>query len=299
MNKLKFAAVAGVVGLIAALAGCGGFVYTTVGGSVTGLTSTDSTITNTLVLRNDANYTQTLSADGTFAFNVASDASYTISVLTQPTTVFCTVANGTGHMTGSGSVTNVKVTCVPSVQVGGTLNGMNTGASMTLENNINNTDTTLQDSKTLSVNGVFTFPKYMPTGKPYDFSVYIQPVAQNCTITNGTGVADNTKPVGSFANIASVNCVQAVPVSVALSGLAAGGTIVFQNNGDTNSINMITQTINGNFTFNQSMVEGQAYNVTVGTQPAGQICTVTNGSGIAHLANPAGASNIPVTCVNK
>lgn len=301
MNKSKFAAAAGVVGLVAALAGCGGFVYTTVGGTVTGLTSTDSTITNTLVLRNDANYTVSLSADGTFAFNVASDAAYTISVLSQPLRVFCSVANGTGKMTGSASVTNIAVTCVPSAPVGGSVAGMNTGNGLTLYNNYGNADATLIESLGVSVNGTFTFNKWVPPGKPYAVTVYTQPPAQNCTVLNGTGtigaVVDTTKP-DTYKNVA-VNCTQAVPVSIALSGLAAGASVTLSNNGDTAVNNVITQTINGNFTFNQSMVEGQAYNVAVSTQPANQICTVANGSGIAHLSAPAAATNIAVTCVNK
>ncbi|MES2069559.1 MAG: hypothetical protein V4488_04375 [Pseudomonadota bacterium] len=292
MNKSKFAAIVGGISLIAALAGCGGFVYTTVGGTVTGLGSG-----NTLELRNDANYRTSLSADGTFAFNVASDAAYNITVLTQPKTVYCTVANGSGKMGGSASVTNIVVTCVPSVPVGGTLTGMNTGAGIVVRNNDGNADTTLFDSLGLTVNGTFTFGKYLPNGKPYNVTMYTQPVAQNCAVTNGTGVVDNTK-LDAYRNVA-VDCVQAVPVSVALSGLASGATLVLMNNGDTAAINMIATTINGNFVFNQSMVEGQTYNVTVNTQPANQVCTVANGSGIAHLANPTAATNIAVTCVNK
>lgn len=257
---------------------------------------------NTLVLRNDANYMATLTADGTFAFNVASDASYTISVLTQPLTVYCAIANGTGKMSGSASVTNVAVTCTPSAPVGGTVAGMNTGASITLHNNETNTDTTLQDSLSPALNGQFTFAKYVHPGKPYNISVYVQPPAQNCTVTNGQGVVDSatfSANSSAYSNIASVNCAPAVPVSVALSGLASGASVVLMNNGDTTPINMLTLTLNGNGTFNQSMPDGKAYNVTVNTQPANQICTVTNGSGIASLSNPAAAANIAVTCVNK
>ncbi len=301
MNKSKFAAVAGVVSLIAALAGCGGFVYTTVGGTVTGLTSTDTAVTNTLILRNDANYTATLSADGPFSFNVASDAAYTISVSTQPLRVYCTVANGTGKMTSSASITNVRVTCIPSAPVGGNVTGLNIGATLVLANNNGNTDTSLIDS--LNVSSVtssptFTFNKYVPPGKPFAVSVYTQPAAQNCTVSaNGTGVIDGAD-LNAYKNI-MVTCAPAVPVSVALSGLAAGATLALTNNGDTAVNNVITTTINGNFTFNQSMTEGQVYNVAVSSQPAGQVCTVTNGSGTAHLADPTAATNIVVTCANK
>ncbi len=65
LNK-KTVTVAGLSALCAlALAACGGFVYTTVGGTIKGLT-TDST----LVLVNDTSYSHTATADGTFSFTL-------------------------------------------------------------------------------------------------------------------------------------------------------------------------------------------------------------------------------------
>ncbi|MFZ6645214.1 hypothetical protein ACO0LO_05830 [Undibacterium sp. TJN25] len=293
MKKLKFGTVAAVVGLIAVLAGCGGFVYTTVGGTVKGLPSDG---TNSLTLTNDQNYRVALTTDGPFSFNVASDGAYVISIFNQPNQVFCSVANGSGRMTSSASVTNVAVTCIPSIPLGGTVSGLNTGASLSLQNNATSTDTTLAAlAQSVTTNGVFTFARYVPPGKSYNVSVAVQPVAQDCAVVNGTGVADPSQ-AGAYANIVSVNCVQAVPVAVNISGLAAGKTLVLMDNGDTTLINMITTTINGVFDFNTSIRDGKPYNVTVNTQPAGQTCTVANGSGIAQLSNPTAAGNILVTC---
>ena len=50
---------------------------------------------------------------------------------------------------------------------------------------------------------------------------------------------------------------------------------------------------NTGFTFVTPVASGQAYNVTVLTQPAGQTCSVTNGSGT--IGNAA-VSNVEVTC---
>ncbi|WP_394781553.1 hypothetical protein [Undibacterium sp.] len=294
MKKLKFGTVAAVVGLIAVLAGCGGFVYTTVGGTVKGL-PTDGT--NSLTLTNDQNYRVGVTTDGPFSFAVASDGAYVISVLSQPNQVFCSVANGSGRMTSSASVTNVAVTCVPSIPLGGTVSGLNVGTSLSLQNNATSTDATLAALPlAVSTNGVFTFARYVPPGKSYNVSVTLQPVAQDCAVTNGTGVADAASQAGTYSNIVGVNCVQAVPVAVNISGLAAGKVLVLMDNGDTSLVNMITTSINGVFDFNTSIRDGKPYNVTVNTQPAGQTCTVANGSGIAQLSNPAAPGNILVTC---
>ncbi len=58
-----------------------------------------------------------------------------------------------------------------------------------------------------------------------------------------------------------------------LSGLT--GTVVLQVNGADN----LSLSGNGAFTFDTSIADGATYAVTVLTQPAGQTCTVTNGSG--------------------
>lgn len=64
-------------------------------------------------------------------------------------------------------------------------------------------------------------------------------------------------------------------VNAAISGLTTGGSVTLINNGtDT-----LTETANGTYPFTNAVAEGAAYNVTVSQQPAGQTCTVTNGSG--------------------
>jgi len=77
-------------------------------------------------------------------------------------------------------------------------------------------------------------------------------------------------------------------VSGQLSGLLAGQSVSLQNNG-ADSLNLRA---NGSFTFDVEVPENGAYAVTVITQPAGQRCTVANGSGRAT----ANVSNVAVTC---
>ncbi len=73
-----------------------------------------------------------------------------------------------------------------------------------------------------------------------------------------------------------------------VSGLTGAG-LVLQNNGG----NFTPVAASGNFTFSNTVGIGAPYNVTVNTQPAGQTCTVANGSGTAS----ANVTNVAVTCI--
>ncbi len=75
-----------------------------------------------------------------------------------------------------------------------------------------------------------------------------------------------------------------------LTGLANGASVVLQNNGAGN----LTRNANGAFTFAAPVSAGATYSVAVSSQPAGQNCAVTNGSGTAR----ANVSNVTVTCTN-
>lgn len=73
-----------------------------------------------------------------------------------------------------------------------------------------------------------------------------------------------------------------------LSGLLAGQSVTVQNNGS----DALTLRANGAFTFARSVSTNGAYAVTVSSQPAGQRCTVTNGTGRAT----ANITNVAVSC---
>jgi hypothetical protein len=51
----------------------------------------------------------------------------------------------------------------------------------------------------------------------------------------------------------------------------------------------------GSFTFPTLVTSGSVYAVTVGTQPTGQTCTVSNGTGTAN----ASVTNVTVTCTDN
>jgi 6-phosphogluconolactonase (cycloisomerase 2 family) len=72
-----------------------------------------------------------------------------------------------------------------------------------------------------------------------------------------------------------------------VSGLTGSG-LVLQNNGGDN----LAVSASGAFTFATSISAGGTYAVTVMTQPAGQTCTVSSGSGTAN----ANVTNVGVSC---
>lgn len=82
----------------------------TIGGTVTGLTA------DGLVLANGSSGTVAIAKNATsfvFPALVEDGATYGVTVLTQPTGLRCTVANGVGTM-GETKVTNLAVSCVPA-----------------------------------------------------------------------------------------------------------------------------------------------------------------------------------------
>lgn len=76
-----------------------------------------------------------------------------------------------------------------------------------------------------------------------------------------------------------------------VSGLSGGTSVVLLNNGS----DPITVSANGSFTFDKTIQAQNAYDVTVETQPIGETCTVTNGTGTV-TQNGGDISNITVAC---
>lgn len=210
----------GALGIAAlALAGCGGggggggsnsppppTTYS-IGGNVTGLTGTG------LVLQDNGGDNLSVSAAGSFTFatKLASGASYSVTVMTQPSGQTCTVASGSG--TVSGNVTTVAVSCTSSgsnVTIGGTVTGL-TGTVVLQDNG--------GDNLSVTQNGPFTFATALATGTAYAVTVLTQPSGQTCTVTSGTGTT-------ASANVTNV----AVACSAATA--SAGKFAYVANNGD-------------------------------------------------------------------
>jgi len=150
--------------------------------------------------------------------------------------------------------------------VGGTVNGLGGGQSVTLQNNGG-------ANLTVTGNTSFTFATALSELTKFNVTVLTQPVGQTCPVTRGTGVIPND---GSTANRVIVAC---VPNSVAgtVSGLSAGASVTLDNGSSV----QVAVGQNGVFSFPGLLTAGTAYAVTVAAQPAGQTCTVANAGGTA------------------
>lgn len=95
----------------------------------------------------------------------------------------------------------------------------------------------------------------------------------------------NDEPRGALARLVGT----AFTVGGNVSGLSGTGLVLRNNGGDE-----LPVAGNGAFVFATRVASTAPYNVTVGSQPAGQFCAVSNGSGTIVAAN---ISNIGVSCV--
>ena len=239
----------------------------TVGGSVSGSTGT-------LVLQLNGGNNLTITGNGNFKFGTTlnSGASYAVTVATQPAGQICTVSNGMGTITGN--VTNVSVACATGqYSIGGTVTGLN-GTLVLWTNGV---------SVTITSDGSFTFPGTFPGGTQYVINLNSQPANQACVITNGTG-----KLTSDVTNI-TVTCSNATGYTVGGTVSGLKGTLILE----MDYANPITLTNNGSFTFPNTLINGEQYDISVGAQPTGQTCTIANGSGVIFADNP---NNVTVTC---
>jgi hypothetical protein len=234
---------------------------------------------NSFVLQDSLGNTLTVSANGTssFANPIAVGAGYSVSVRTQPVGQTCSLAASTGVGVAGASV-NVQITCsVNSYRVSGSLSGLSGGNTVSFA---------LNGTNLLSGgNGAFDFGALIAFNGSYAVTIATQPNGQTCTVNNGSGA-------GVVADVSGVQIVCATntyTLSGSLSGLSSGQSVSLLSNG----ADALTRNANGSFQFATPIAFGGNYAITVGTQPVGQTCSVSNGSGSNVAAN---VSNISVVC---
>lgn len=239
-----------------------------VGGTVTGLSGV-------VVLQNNGGDDLSITGDGEFVFttSVAEGGAYEVTVLTQPAGQTCTASQNAGFVTSV--VTTVSVNCTTNMySVGGTISGLS--GQVVLQNSGG-------DNLSLSGDGAFTFATPVAEGASYTVTVLTQPVGQTCTASQNTGTV-----TGAVTSVSVVCSTHVHTVGGMISGLS--GQVVLQNNGGDS----VTRSIDGAFTFATPVAEGSSYTVTVLTQPASYLCTVSNGSGVVGSAD---ITNVNITCV--
>ena len=139
------------------------------------------------------------------------------------------------------------------------------------------------DDLSVSGNGSFTFGTAVADGAAYAVTVKANPSGQSCTVSGGSG----TVASANVTNVA-VSCSNAA-YSVGGTVLALSGTVVLQDNGGDD----LSVSGDGSFTFGTPLADGAAYSVTVKTNPPGQSCTVSAGSGTVSGADVTG---VGVSC---
>lgn len=165
--------------------------------------------------------------------------------------------------------------------LGGSVSGLIGGTSVVLQNSGGN-------NTTISANGNFQFSTRLGGYTPYAVTVLTQPTGQTCAVS----FANGTVTEADVANVQVACTPQTYTVSGTVSGLASGARVTLQNNGG-NSTPVGT---NGSFMFATPVPFNSAYSVTVLTQPAGQTCGVSAGSGTINVSN---VTDVQVTCTTN
>lgn len=134
----------------------------------------------------------------------------------------------------------------------------------------------------------FKFPNSISYGAEYAITVSQQPDHMTCAFTRGsTGAAGRTATISAYL-VCNLN-------SHKLGGIVKGlgtGTLKLVNGTDTLDVTQAKT----DFTMPTEIPYGTVYGLTVLTQPAGQTCTVANGT---DVMGDAPRNNIVVTCVNN
>ena len=159
------------------------------------------------------------------------------------------------------------------------LSGMRATNTVVLQNNG-------ADDLTLKQNGDYSFAKKLGPSTSYNVTVAKQPLGQNCSVARGNGTivytADGALPV-------LVSCQDSASLVGTLTGLKDGLKLVVSD-GQAN----FTLIANGDFAVSDVKPVGSPYALSVATQPMGQTCTVTNGTGTIPAS---GVTAISINCI--
>jgi N-acetylneuraminic acid mutarotase len=162
--------------------------------------------------------------------------------------------------------------------VGGTVSGL-VGTGLVLQDNGNG-------NLTVPASGSFTFSTALASGSAYSVTVQTQPTnpSQTCVVTNGSGTLG-----GNVASVTVTCTTNTYSVGGSVSGLTGAG-LSLRNNASDN----LAVATNGAFAFNTPVASGASYAVTIGSQPAGETCSVSNGSG---AVSSTAITSVSVACV--
>ena len=166
------------------------------------------------------------------------------------------------------------------VTIGGTVENL-VGSNLVLRNNGG-------DDLLVTMSGAFTFDESVVTGVPYEVTDAAQPSnpSQTCNVVSGTGLAGTTDVTDIVVDCATTT----YTIGGTVLGLAGTGMVLTNNNGNDTPV---TGTGNVPFTFTSSVASGTAFAVAIKTQPSGQTCNVSGGTGTVGAAN---VTSVVINC---
>ena len=198
---------------------------------------------------------------------------------TAPTKTGYTFASWNTQAGGGGSAftATTAVTADLTVYAQWTINTY----TVTFDKNTGTTDAS-PTSKTATYGGnVGTLPT-APTKTGYTFASW------NTQAGGGGSAFTATTAVTADLTVYAQWTINTYTVGGTASGLGSGKSVLLQNNAGDN----LTVSSNAGFTFAATINYGSTYAVTVLTQPTGQTCVVSSGTGTAN----ANVTNVSVTC---
>jgi N-acetylneuraminic acid mutarotase len=245
----------------------------TLGGTITGLNGSG------LVLSAGTD-TVTVAANATsftLPTPVPYGSAYTVGIAAEPAGLTCSVSSGaTGTMPAS-NVNTVAVVCSDKAYaLGGSINGLSTaGLALT-----NGTDTLQVPSSATS----FQFVTRVAYTSSYNVTVGAQPAGQTCSVSAGS----STMPAANVTSVVVTCSTNAYTLGGTISGLTSSGLVL------TDGIDQVTVAPNAlQFSMPTALAFQSPYTVIVRTQPVGQICSVTDGTGTIPAGN---VSSVQVSC---
>lgn len=180
---------------------------------------------------------------------------------------------------GGSSGTSTTGTLPTTVTVGGSVSGLS-------ESGLVLTDNGADKLSVPSGATSFTFSQALTTDATYDVAVATQPTGETCKVSSGSGTA--SADVTSVSVACTVNT---YTIGGTVTGLKASGLVLADNGTDNLTVNSGAST----FTFSKALAYGAKYDVTVATQPTGETCTVSAGTGTVSGT----VNNVGVACTTN
>jgi len=118
---------------------------------------------------------------------------------------------------------------------------------------------------------------------------FTPPAVGPCTATITASASANSNVTQIFTITVNAAVVPTYTIGGTVSGLNSGTSVVLLDNGT----DALTVSSNTSFTFTTPIASGSDYLVTVGTEPTGESCQITNGG---PLPVSAKVTNVAVTC---